>query len=701
MLISTYKFTMLFILKITNLLKFYNYKMTPNEAQHKIEHLSTEIEQHNYNYYALDKPTISDFEFDKLLEELIQLENQFPEFLSPNSPSQRVGGQITKSFVSVKHQYSMLSLSNSYNQEDLIDFDRKVREGLGIISNGLFNEPIEYVCELKFDGLSISLIYEHGILKQAITRGDGVQGDDVTTNAKTIKSIPLKLKGNFPPLFEIRGEIFMPRPVFDSINKEREELGDALLANPRNAASGSMKMQDSAQVAKRKLDCFLYYLLGENLPHQSHFENMQSAKKWGFKISDDAKICNGIDEVIDFINYWDKQRYHLPYDIDGIVIKVNNYNQQQNLGFTAKSPRWAIAYKFKAEQVSTELLSIAYQVGRTGAITPVANLQPVALGGTTVKRASLHNADIIEKLDVRVGDFVFVEKGGEIIPKIIGVDLTKRKNNTQPTAYITHCPECNAKLKRDEGEANHFCPNENECPPQVIGRIEHFVSRKAMNIDSLGGETIVQLYKAGLVKTIADLYDLKKEHVLPLERMAEKSANNLIEGIEASKKVAFERVLYAIGIRHVGETTAKKIAKKVKSLNHLLNLTKEELLEIDEVGEIIAISIADYFENEQNKQIIHKLKQAGLQFELSDEQQQGGTEKLKELTFVISGVFEKYSREQYKEMIELNGGKNSSSISKKTSFILAGENMGPEKLKKAQSLGVKLINETEFLEMIQ
>ena len=622
------------------------------------------------------------------------------EFLSPNSPSQRVGGQITKSFASVKHQYSMLSLSNSYNQEDLIDFDRKVREGLGIISNGLFNESIEYVCELKFDGLSISLIYENGILKQAITRGDGLQGDDVTTNAKTIKSIPLKLKGNFPPLFEIRGEIFMPRPVFDSINKEREELGDALLANPRNAASGSMKMQDSAQVAKRKLDCFLYYLLGENLPYQSHFENMQSAKKWGFKISDDAKICHGIDEVIDFINYWNKQRYHLPYDIDGIVIKVNNYNQQQNLGFTAKSPRWAIAYKFKAEQVSTELLSISYQVGRTGAITPVANLQPVALGGTTVKRASLHNADIIEKLDVRVGDFVFVEKGGEIIPKIIGVDLTKRKSNTHPTEYITHCPECNTKLKRDEGEANHFCPNENECPPQVIGRIEHFVSRKAMNIDSLGGETIVQLYKAGLVKTIADLYDLEKEQLLPLERMAEKSANNLIEGIEASKKVPFERVLYAIGIRHVGETTAKKIAKKVKSLDRLLELTKEELLEIDEVGDIIAISIADYFENEQNKHIIKKLKQAGLQFELSDEQQKGGTEKLKELTFVISGVFEKYSREQYKEMIELNGGKNSSSISKKTSFILAGENMGPEKLKKAQSLGVKLINENEFLEMI-
>jgi DNA ligase (NAD+) len=675
--------------------------MTPTEAQHKIQSLSTELEQHNYNYYVLDNPTISDYEFDKLLEELIALEKQFPEFLSPNSPSQRVGGQITKEFKSVKHQYAMLSLSNSYNQEDLLDFDRRVREGLGITaSGGLFDEAIDYVCELKFDGLSISLIYENGKLTQAITRGDGVQGDDVTTNAKTIKSIPLQLKGNYPDKFEIRGEVFMPRPVFDAINKEREEIGDALMANPRNAASGSMKMQDSAQTAKRKLDCFLYYVLGENLPHQSHFDNMHAAKSWGFKISEDAKLCSGINEVIDFINYWDKKRFDLPYDIDGIVIKVNGYNQQQNLGFTAKSPRWAIAYKFKAEQVSTELQSIAYQVGRTGAITPVANLQPVALGGTTVKRASLHNADIIEKLDVRIGDMVFVEKGGEIIPKIIGVDLSKRPADSKPTIYITHCPECNTELKRDEGEANHFCPNENECPPQVIGKMEHFVSRKAMNIDSLGGETIVQLFKAGLVKNIADLYDLKKEQLLPLERMAEKSANNLIEGLEASKQVPFERVLYAIGIRHVGETTAKKIAKKVKTLDVLIHSTKEELLAIDEVGEIIAISLHDFFSNEKNKAIIEKLKATGLQFELSEEQQQGGSDKLKDLTFVISGVFAKHSRDQYKEMIELHGGKNSGSISKKTSFVLAGDNMGPEKLKKAESLGVKMINEDEFLEML-
>lgn len=699
--------------KITNLLKNYKSKMTPQDAQHKIQQLSTELEQHNYNYYVLDNPTISDYDFDKLLEELIALEKQFPEFLSENSPSQRVGGQITKNFQSVKHQYAMLSLSNSYNQEDLLDFDRRVKEGLGLNSGlrdfenlshlqspNLFDEGVDYVCELKFDGLSISLIYEDGQLKQAITRGDGVQGDDVTTNAKTIKSIPLKLKGNYPKRFEIRGEIFMPRPVFDAINKEREEIGDALMANPRNAASGSMKMQDSAQVAKRKLDCFLYYVLGEDLPHQSHFDNMQAAKSWGFKISEDAKLCSGINEVIDFINYWDKKRFDLPFDIDGIVVKVNNYNQQQNLGFTAKSPRWAIAYKFKAEQVSTELLSISYQVGRTGAITPVANLQPVALGGTTVKRASLHNADIIGKLDVRVGDFVFVEKGGEIIPKIIGVDLTKRKPNTEPTHYITHCPECNTELKRDEGEANHFCPNENECPPQVIGKMDHFVSRKAMNIDSLGGETLVQLYQAGLAKNIADLYDLKKEQILPLERMAEKSANNLIEGLEASKQVPFERLLYAIGIRHVGETTAKKIAKKVKSLDVLIHSTKEELLAIDEVGEIIAISIADFFANPKNKDLILRLKQAGLQFELSEEQQQGGSDKLKDLTFVISGVFAKHSREQYKDMIELHGGKNSGSISKKTSFVLAGDNMGPEKLKKAESLGIKLINEDEFLEML-
>lgn len=667
----------------------------------RIERLSAEIEQHNYNYYVLDHPTISDFEFDQLLEELIQLEIQYPEFLSPHSPSQRVGGQITKEFQSVKHKYVMLSLSNSYSVEDMLDFDRKVKEGLGITSNTLFDSSIEYVCELKFDGLSIGLTYKNGELYQAVTRGDGVQGDDVTTNVKTIKSIPLKLKGQYPDEFEIRGEIFMPRQVFDQINKEREDIGEAPLANPRNAASGTMKMQDSAVVAKRKLDCYLYYLLGENLPHQNHFNNMKAAKSWGFKISEYSQLCQGIDEVLKFIEHWDTARYNLPFDIDGIVIKVNDYKQQQNLGFTAKSPRWAIAYKFKAEQVSTELQSISYQVGRTGAITPVANLKPVQLAGTTVKRASLHNADIIEKLDVRVGDYVFVEKGGEIIPKIVGVDFTKRNQHTEKTHYITNCPECGTTLIRQEGEALHYCPNEDGCPPQVKGKMEHFVARKAMNIDSLGGETIEQLFDAGLVRNIADLYDLKKEQLLPLERMAEKSAQNLIEGIENSKQIPFERVLFAIGIRHVGETTAKKIAKKVKSLDVLIHSTKEELLQIDEVGEIIADSILNYFTNPIHQDIIARLKAAGLKFELSEDQQQAGTEKLKGLTIVISGVFTKHNREEYKEMIELHGGKNSGSISGKTSYLLAGENMGPEKLKKAQSLGVKIINEDEFLSLIQ
>lgn len=669
-------------------------------AAARINSLSKELEEHNYRYYVLDAPSISDLEFDKMLEELIQIEKEFPELLSPESPSQRVGGAVTKEFTAVKHRFPMLSLSNSYNEEDLLDFDRRAREGLGM-TNDLFGAELDYVCELKFDGLSISMRYQDGKLIQAVTRGDGVQGDDVTTNVKTIRSVPLTLKGNYPADFEIRGEIFMPRKAFDAINREREEIGDAPLANPRNAASGTMKMQDSKVVASRKLDCFLYNVLGEGLGFTTHFESLQAAKSWGFKVSGDAKLVKGVQEVVDFIHYWDKQRANLPFDIDGIVIKVNDTRLQQQLGFTAKSPRWAIAYKFKAEQVSTELQSISYQVGRTGAITPVANLKPVALGGTTVKRASLHNADIIEKLDVRIGDQVFVEKGGEIIPKIIGVDFSKRHPNAQPTVYITECPECGTKLEREEGEANHFCPNETTCPPQVKGRMEHFVSRKAMNIDSLGAETLDQLYTSGLVKNMADLYDLKKEQLLGLERMAEKSAQNLIDGIAASKAIAFERVLYAIGIRHVGETTAKKIAKKVQSLQVLQNASKEQLLEIDEVGEIIAESIAHYFANPQNVAIVERLKAAGLQFEISAEQQQAGTTRLQGKTFVVSGVFTKFSREQLKELIELHGGKNSGSISGKTSFVLAGDNMGPEKLKKAQSLGVPIITEEEFERMIQ
>ncbi|MBL7917667.1 MAG: NAD-dependent DNA ligase LigA [Bacteroidia bacterium] len=675
--------------------------MNKDSVKNRIEKLSKEIEEHNYNYYVLDNPIISDFEFDKLLEELIALEKEHPEFLSPLSPSQRVGGQITKVFKAVKHRYPMLSLSNSYNDDDLIDFDRKVREGLGLTANNLFNDSgVEYVCELKFDGLSIGLTYENGELIRAVTRGDGVQGDDVTTNAKTIGSIPLKLKGNFPSEFEIRGEIFMPRKAFDEINAEREELGETPLANPRNAASGTMKMQDSKVVADRKLDCILYFLLGDKLPYQSHNQSLEAVKSWGFKIDKNTKLCNNINEVFDFIKYWDKERFNLPFDIDGIVIKVNNYKQQQQLGYTAKSPRWAIAYKFKAEQVSTSLESISYQVGRTGAITPVANLKPVQLAGTTVKRASLHNADIIEKLDVRVGDTVFVEKGGEIIPKIIGVDLSKRKPENKTVEYIKNCPECGAELIRKEGEALHYCPNENLCPPQVKGKIEHFVGRKAMNIDSLGAETIDQFYKAGLIKNIADLYELKKEQLLPLERMAEKSAQNIIDGIKESKNVPFERVLFAIGIRHVGETTAKKIARKIKDIHVLMNCNKEELMQIDEVGETIADSILAFFSDEQNIKIINKLKEAHLHFKISEEQLNAASNKLEGKTIVVSGVFNNYSRDQIKELIEMHGGKNSSSISKKTSFVLAGENMGPEKHKKAENLGVKIISEEDFEKMI-
>jgi DNA ligase (NAD+) len=674
--------------------------MDLTEAKRRIEELSSELETHNYNYYLKDQPTISDYDFDKMLEELTTIEKLYPELLSPNSPSQRVGGAVTKSFKSVKHKHPMLSLSNSYSVEDMLDFDRKVREGLGLGNADLFATSPSYICELKFDGLSIGLTYKNGELTQAVTRGDGVQGDDVTTNVRTIKSIPLKLKGNYPTEFEIRGEIFLPRSVFNAINQEREEIGEPPLANPRNAASGTMKMQDSSVVASRKLDCFLYHLLGAEIPYKSHYENLQAAKSWGFKISEQSQLLNNIHEVLQFIERWDKERFQLPFDIDGIVIKVNDHQQQLQLGFTAKSPRWAIAYKFKAEQVSTELLSIVYQVGRTGAITPVANLKPVLLGGTMVKRASLHNADIIEKLDVRVGDSVFVEKGGEIIPKIIGVDFSKRKPDAEKTVYISLCPECKTMLQRNDGEANHFCPNETTCPPQVKGRIEHFVSRKAMNIDSLGSETIEQLYNFGLIKNIADLYDLRKDDLLPLERMAEKSANNLLEGIEASKSVPFERVLYAIGIRHVGETTAKKIVKKVKSLNTLMNASRDELLEIDEVGSTIAESIFNFLTDEKNRNVLLRLKNVGLQFEQTEEQRQGGSDKLSGLTFVISGVFNKYSRDQLKDLIELNGGKNSSSISKKTSFVLAGANMGPEKLKKAQSAGVKLLSEEEFERMI-
>jgi DNA ligase (NAD+) len=676
-------------------------------VKNKIEELSKILEEHNYNYYVLSNPTISDYEFDKLLEELIRLEKEYPGFLTDDSPSQRVGGQITKEFRSVKHKYPMLSLSNTYNEEELRDFDERIRKA------GLSDH--EYVCELKYDGVSISLTYVNGILTQAVTRGDGEKGDDITANVKTIKSIPLKLRGTgFPMEFEIRGEIFMPKKEFLRINEEmrkqlieegynEEEIYERQLKNPRNATSGTLKQQDSKAVAERKLDCYLYSLLGEKLPKGSHYENLLEAKSWGFKISLNMEKISSVEGVIKYLEKWDKKRHTLDVETDGVVIKVNSYEHQRFLGFTAKSPRWAIAYKFKAQQVSTILEKITYQVGRTGSITPVANLKPVLLAGTTVKRASLHNADIIEKLDVREGDTVFVEKGGEIIPKIIAVDKSKRDlfiEASGPTQYITHCPECHTELVRNAGEANHYCPNESGCPPQVKGRMEHYVSRRAMNIDTLGGETIAQLFDAGLIRNIADLYELKKEDLLKLDRMAEKSANNLLAGIEASKQVPFERVLFAIGIRHIGETTAKKLAYSFKSIEALEKANVEQLLEVGDIGERIANTIVDFFADQKNTEIIQRLRKHGVQFELSEEQMTNSSEKLKDKTFVVSGVFSKFSRDEIKKVIEQNGGKNVGSISGKTSYVLAGENMGPEKLKKAEKLGVPIISEEDFINMV-
>ncbi len=678
-----------------------------DSIKNKIEKISKALEEHNYNYYNLSNPTISDFEFDKLLDELIALEKDYPQYLLPDSPSQRVGGTITKEFKNVKHKYPMLSLGNTYNEEELRDFDERIKKA-GI-------SEFEYVCELKYDGVSISLTYTDGILTQAVTRGDGEKGDDITANVKTIGSIPLKLRGkHYPAEFEIRGEIFMPKTEFLRINDElrkqlieegydEEEIFEKQLKNPRNATSGTLKQQDSKAVAERKLDCYLYSVLGENLPFASHYDSLVEAKKWGFKVSADMEKFSSVDGVIKYLSKWDKKRHDLNVETDGVVIKVNSYEQQKFLGFTAKSPRWAIAYKFKAARVSTILESISYQVGRTGAITPVANLKPVQLAGTTVKRASLHNADIIEKLDVRIGDTVFVEKGGEIIPKIISVDESKRdlfSDANKPTKYITHCPECNSELIRNEGEANHYCPNELGCPPQVKGKMEHFVSRRAMDIDSLGSETIAQLYDAGLIKTIADIYELKKDDLLKIDRMAEKSANNLLAGVEASKNVPFERVLFALGIRHIGETTAKKLAYFYKNIESLKNATLEQLLEVGDIGERTAQTIIDYFSDKRILEILIKLKKAGLQFELSDEQLTNTSEKLKDLSFVVSGVFSKFSRDEIKKTIEQNGGKNVGSISGKTNFVLAGENMGPEKLKKAEKLGVKIISEEEFIKML-
>mgnify|MGYP001501326017 CR=1 FL=1 len=671
--------------------------MKQEEAKNKIEALSQILRTHNHSYYVLSEPSISDYDFDMLLEELQKVEEQFPEFAFEDSPTKRVGGTITKNFTTVKHKYRMLSLGNSYSKEDMVDFETRI--------NKLVENELEYVCELKYDGVAIGITYKNGKLIQAVTRGDGMQGDDVTENVKTIRSIPLKLKGNdYPDEFEIRGEIFFPKDVFNGLNKDREEIGEDLYANPRNTASGTLKMKDSGIVAKRQLDCYLYFVMGDNLPFKTHYESIVKAGEWGFKIPTEnfksIKKCKTIGEIFEFINYWDKERNNLNFEIDGIVIKVNNYARQEEIGFTAKTPKWAIAYKFKAEKVATKLLEITYQVGRTGAITPVANLQAVLLAGTTVKRASLHNADQIEKLDIRVNDTVFVEKGGEIIPKIVGVEETQRDIFSQPTEYIKVCPECETTLVRKEGDAKHFCPNEWGCAPQIKGKMKHFISRKAMNIDGLGEETIDLLYEQGLAKNIADLYALTFEQLFELESFKEKKSQNIVDGLIASKEIPFERVLYGIGIRFVGETVAKKLARQFKSIDAIMNASLEELIAADEIGDKIAESILHFFTVESNVELINKLRAYDLQFTLSEEQLANATTKLEGLIFVVSGVFSKFSRDELKATIEQHGGKVSSSISKKTSYIVAGENMGPSKLAKAEKLEVNIINEDQFLEML-
>jgi DNA ligase (NAD+) len=661
--------------------------------QQKIEQLREELNQHTYNYYVLDNATISDFDFDIILKELEKLEEAHPEFFDSNSPTQRVGGEITKNFTTVTHQNRMYSLSNSYSKEDLFDWEKRIQKMLG-------TTDIEYTCELKFDGASINLTYENNQFVKAVTRGDGFQGDDVTANIKTIRSIPLSLKLDFVRDFEIRGEIILPLDGFKRMNKQRLEEGEEEYKNPRNTASGSLKLQDSAEVAKRPLDCLLYQVVTSERKYKTHFESLENARKVGFKVPKTITLANSIEQVFDFVKEWDSKRHALPYETDGVVIKVNNLQQQEELGYTAKSPRWAIAYKYKAAQVSTVLHEITYQVGRTGAITPVANLEPIQLAGTIVKRASLHNADQIEKLNIRIGDTVYVEKGGEIIPKIIAVDFIKRPEKSKPTIYATHCPECNTELIRTEGDAKHYCPNEFGCAPQITGRIQHYISRKAMDIDGLGGETVDLLRKEGLIQNYADLYNLKIEQIIPLERMAEKSAENMIVGIEKSKEIPFEKVLFALGIRFVGETVSKKLAKHFKSIDALMTATFEALINVDEIGDRIAQSIIDFSSDMRNIQLINRLKAAGIQLEVSLENLENQTELLKGEVFVVSGVFYQLTRNELKKTIEDNGGKVSSSISKKTSFIVAGDNMGPSKLTKAQDLGIEIISEQDFLNKV-
>ncbi|WPU95461.1 NAD-dependent DNA ligase LigA [Mucilaginibacter sabulilitoris] len=669
--------------------------MSAAEAKKQIQALTTELKQHNYNYYVLAMPTISDFDFDKKLEQLNKLEREFPEFADPDSPTQKVGGDITKEFVTVRHRWPMLSLGNTYNEQELLEFDQRIRKAIG--------DNFEYVCELKFDGLSMSLTYEQGKLVRAVTRGDGVQGDEVTTNVRTINTIPKRLhEGNYPDYFDIRGEVFMHRKAFERLNNERLENGEVAYANPRNFASGTIKMQDSAEVARRPLDCFLYFLYTEKPLFKTHWESLQAVKTWGFHVNDHSRLCGTIDEVLQFIAKWDKDRFDLSYDIDGIVIKINNYSQQQELGFTAKSPRWAISYKFKAERVETELISVSYQVGRTGAVTPVANLKPVLLAGTTVKRATLHNANEILRLDLHEGDTVFVEKGGEIIPKIISVNPDKRKSESLPIVYRTTCPVCNTHLERKEGEAAFYCPNDEGCRPQIVGKMQHFIGRKAMNIDGLGDETIEALYTRGYIRHISDIYKLhdRAEELKQMERFGDKSITNMLDGIEKSKQMPFEKVLFGLGIRYIGETVAKKLAMHFKTIDHLMAATQEELTAAEEIGERIAQSITEYFSNEKHRQEIEKLKELGLQFVAEEKEVKLASEKLTGQSFIISGVFEKFSRDELKDLIELNGGKILSSISAKLNYLVAGDNMGPAKLEKAQKLNIPIISDEELLAMI-
>ena len=662
------------------------------DIKEQILQLRNELSQHNYNYYVLDAPSISDFEFDTKLKQLQALETAHPQYYDASSPTLRVGGEVTKNFETVVHAQRMYSLDNSYSKDDLMDWETRLRK--------MVDGPIQYTCELKYDGASISITYENGLLVQALTRGDGTQGDNVTANIKTIKSVPLKLRGDYPEKFEIRGEIVLPFEGFNAMNVERIAAGEEPYKNPRNTASGSLKLQDSAEVAKRPLECLLYSIVGENTSIQTQFENLEKARSWGFKVPAIAKLTDSIDGVLEFVNYWDTHRHELPYETDGVVIKVNSLFQQAELGYTAKAPRWAMAYKFKAEQVSTRLEHISYQVGRTGAITPVANLQAVELAGTIVKRASLHNADQIEKLDVRIGDWVYVEKGGEIIPKIMGVDLDRRPVESVQTVYISSCPECESPLVRKEGEAQHYCPNDVGCTPQIIGRIQHYISRKALDIEGLGGETVALLVHEGLIRDYADLYELTTDQIIHLDRMAEKSADNLVKGVQASKDVPFERVLFGLGIRYVGETVAKKLAKHYKSIEALSKATLEDLEQVDEIGIKIAESVVDFFRTEANVQLVSRLILYGLQLQLSEEALSNQTTQLEGLRFVVSGVFETLSRDELKALIDSNGGKVVSSISAKTSYVVAGANMGPSKRTKAESLKVPIISEQVFLEMI-